>query len=165
MKLNPLQWNEVTPNEEIQAPSGVLQLRGTAPFAVVLAAHGVQTCQFVAAQAVISLPEASTFKVILSDPAGMVFLKDTPSRVVTMTGEKFTNIDRLPQESGTMLEVTRALRMLKLEERAMIRRIREERDAAESVIEKAKPKAEAKAKPKAEAVPEPQPAPDLEPPL
>lgn len=153
MKLNPLEWSQIENGKQIQAPSGVVQLRGSAPFAVLVSALGVETVQFVAAQTRLRLPEAATFKVIPSQEGLVVFMKDTRSRVVRMTGEKFTNIDRLPQESGTMLEVTRALRLMKLEERAMVRRIREERAAAEEVIERAKPKAPEEAEPPKEPEP------------
>lgn len=159
MKLNPLEWSQIPNGQEIEAPAGVVQLRGSAPFAVLVSSFGCASVQFVDAQARLRLPEASTLKVIPSQEGVLVFMKDQPSRVVHMTGEKFTNIDRLPSESGTMQEVTRALRLMKLEERAMIRRIREERDAAQDVIERAKPKPDPESKPD----PEPKPEPDKEP--
>jgi len=150
MKFNPLEWSQVN-GEEIQAPSGVLQLRSVAPFGVTVECQGCEAAYGVAPTHRIALPYAAKVTLTATAP---VYRKDTPSRVVRMTGEKFTNIDRLPQESGTMLEVTRAVRMMKLEERAMIRRIREERAAAEALIEKAKPKPEPKAEPKPEPKPD-----------
>jgi len=142
MKINPLEWNEVPHDEEIQARSGVVFLRGSGPFSVLLTSHGVTSVQFFASQGSLRLPPETSFKVIPA-PGVTVYQKDPPRRVVRMTGEKFTNIDRLPQESGAMHEVTKALRMMKLEERAMVRRIRDERDLSLRMLEQAKAKEEA----------------------
>jgi len=153
MKINPLEWNEVPHEQEIQARSGVVQLRGSGPFSVLLSTAGVTSVQFVASEATLRLPEETSFKVIPSQKGVVVFVKDAPNRVVRMTGEKFTNIDRLPQESQAMQEVTKAVRMMRLEERAMVRRIRDERDLALREV------AEAKARQEAVIEPEPEPEP------
>lgn len=147
MKINPLEWSEV--HETTFEAQGVLLLQSADPFALSVEAFGVEACVGAATFHRIPLPYPS--KVTLLGGAMKVYRKVPPSRVVNMTGEKFTNIDRLPTESGTMLEVTKALRMLKLEERAMVRRIREERDLALAMT-----KAE-----EAEVIePEPDPEPD-----
>ena len=159
MKINPLEWSELPHDQEIEAPSGVLRLRGSGPFSVLLTTHGVTSVQFVAGEATLRVPPETTFKVIPVKGV-TVFLKDAPSRVYRMTGEKFTNIDRLPQESGTVAEVTKALRMAKLEQRAMIREIREERERSKAEIAAARAKAEVliepEPEPKAEGEPEPE---------
>ena len=126
MKINPLEWSEV--HETTFPAEGVLLLRSSQPFALSVESYGVSVAVGPETAHRIPLPEAS--QVTIVGGAAKVYRKSPPSRVVHMTGEKFTNIDRLPTESGTMLEVTKALRMLKLEERAMVRRIREERDLA-----------------------------------
>ena len=138
MKINPLEWSEV--RETTFEAEGLLQLRSASPFALAVEAFGVETV----------LGEATSHKVALSDPSKVtlvggemkVYRKDVPSRVYRMTGEKFTNIDRLPQESGTVAEVTKALRMAKLEQRAMIREIREEHARNKAELAAAKAKAE-----------------------
>jgi len=154
MKFNPLDWSEIKANAEIQVPSGLLQLRCTGSASLFVTSEGVETCYGHGTEFRLTLPEEATVKVNILTP-GRVFKRDVKSRTVRDTSEKFTNIDRLPQESGTMLEVTRALRTLKLEERAMVRRIREERAQAEAVIERTKPPAPA-------PEPEPDPAPEPE---
>lgn len=60
---------------------------------------------------------------------------DPPASVTVSeaAGESFTNIDRMPDESGPLAEVTRALRMLELEKRAALEAIRAARDAARLV--------------------------------
>lgn len=47
--------------------------------------------------------------------------------------EVFTNIDRMPDESGTVAEVTRALRMMEIERRAILSEIRSERASLEAL--------------------------------
>jgi len=148
--INPLEWQEINLGKEIEAPSGLLWLRGSSPFSVFVQSFGMETVYSFQAVGKVAVAPGATFKVEASKP-GRVFLKDAPRRVVKDHGESFTNIDRLPTESGPLQEVTRALRMLKLEERAMIRRIREERYASEAVIEGRKAKAEAEAAVEAEA--------------
>jgi len=150
MKINPLEWKEV--DETTFHAQGVLLLRSSQPFALSVESYGVSVAVGPETAHRIPLPEAS--EVTIVGGSARVYRKLPPSRVVYMTGEKFTNIDRLPSESGTMLEVTKALRMLKLEERAMVRRIREERDLALAATK-------AKEAEEAEVIePEPEPAPE-----
>lgn len=144
MKFNPLEWSEVS-GEKIESGPGIVQLRSALPFSVVVQCLGTEAPTGFGTSHRIALPEAATLTLVAT---AAVYKKDTPSRVVHMKGEKFTNIDRLPQESGTLAEVTKALRLLKLEERAMMRRIRQERAEAEALIE-AKPEAKREAKPEA----------------
>lgn len=149
MKINPLEWSPC--NEKLEVSSGVLQLRSLAPFGVLVVVQGVETAIGLQTEARITLPEAAT--VFLTPAKGAtVYRKDVPSRVVHMTEENWTNIDRLPQESGTMLEITKALRMMKIEERAMVRRIRDERALSESVIEESKARRKADLDSEAEAL-------------
>ena len=167
MKINPLEWSEV--NETTFEAQGVLQLRSADPFAIAIETDGVEVVLGAASEHRVSLLWPS--RVTLVGGESRVYRRDIHSRVYRMTGEKFTNIDRLPQESGTVAEVTKALRLAKLEQRAMIREIREEharnkaelaaaRARAEEVVDgdddaeaeaAAKAKAEADAKAKADA--------------
>lgn len=152
MKINPLEWSEVY--ETTFPAEGVLLLRSSQPFALSVESYGVAVAVGPETAHRIPLPEAS--QVTIVGGSAKVYRKSPPSRVVHMTGEKFTNIDRLPTESGTMLEVTKALRMLKLEERAMVRRIREERDLALAMTK-------AKEAEESEVIePDPEPEPDPE---
>lgn len=154
MKFNPLEWSQVD-GKTFQAPPGLLQLRGAALFGVVVESHGVEAAYAFASEHRLTLPDAAKVTLIAVDGFA-VYRKDRPSRVYRMTGEKFTNIDRLPQESGTVAEVTKAMRLMKLEQRALIRGIREEEARAKAAIAAAKAKAEA-------VVEEPEPEPEPEP--
>ena len=137
MKINPLEWKAIDHETPFEA-SGVLQLRSSAPFGLSLQALGVETAIGHDTAFRVPLPEAS--QVIIAGATAPVYMKTLPSRLVRMKGEKFTNIDRLPQESGTVAEVTKALRLMKLEQRAIMRAIREERaslDASRAKTEEA----------------------------
>ena len=136
MKINPLEWNEV--NETSFEVQGLLLLRSSEPFALTIESFGVAVSVGAETSHRIPLPEVS--KVTLVGGSAKVYRKEPPAKFVLSNEETFVNIDRLPQESGTMLEVTKAVRLMKLEERAMIRRIREEREITDAVIEARKAK-------------------------
>lgn len=153
MKLNPLEWNQV--DETTFKAQGLLLLRSAEPFALAIETLGVEVCVGAACEHRIPLSEPS--KVTLVGGESRVYRKEPPPRLVVSNEETFTNIDRLPQESGTMLEVTKALRLMRLEERAMVRRIREEREITDAVIAARKAKeAEAEAEVVEKAEPEPE---------
>lgn len=167
MKFNPLEWRPV--HETFEAPSGVVQLRSSAPFGVLVEAEGVEAATGYAAHHRLALPGPARVTVTASAP---VFRKDQPSRVYRPEGEVFTNIDRMPHESGAVAEVTKAMRLMKLEQRALMRQIREERAALEAARAKAnepevmepnpEPKSEPRPEPKAEPEAKPEPEPKAE---
>ena len=155
MKINPLEWSEV--NETTFEAEGLLQLRSAEPFAIAIETDGVEVVLGAAVGHRVSLVGPS--RVTLVGGGMRVYRKDTPSRVYRMTGEKFTNIDRLPQESGTVAEVTKALRMAKLEQRAMIREIREEHARNKAELAAARAKDVALMEPESDSAPVPASAP------
>lgn len=130
MKFNPFNWQEVKTNEEIEAPKGWLRLRASAPCPLYLSATHVahEVCAGVGSVFDLDLSQAVTYR--FEAPKGVrlfAFVGDqTTARPV---GEVFTNIDRMPDESGNLLEVKRALRLFEFERRRAVREIRAERDA------------------------------------
>ena len=122
MKMNPLEWSPV--NETFETRGGLVQLRSSAPFGVSVEAEGIEAAAGYAAHHRLAFPGPARVTVTATAP---VFRKDQPSRVYVPEGEVFTNIDRMPHESGTLAEVTKAMRLWKLEQRALMRQIREER--------------------------------------
>lgn len=147
MKFNPLEYNEVKGNE-VEVSSGIVRLRASAPFSVAVIAHGVEASIGRAASHEFRLAEPATL-LIEAEKGLKVFIKDTPSRVVTMKGEKFTNIDRMPHESGSLDAVTRAVRLLRLQDRARLRQQFEERELLE--LQRKQAAAKAASGPKVEA--------------
>jgi hypothetical protein len=152
MKLNPLEWNQV--DETTFQAQGLLLLRSSQPFAFTVETFGMEVAVGPASYHEIPLPDAA--KVTLLGGKAKIYRKTPPPRLVVSNEETFTNIDRLPHESGTMMEVTKALRLMRIEERATIRRIREQRDLDNDVIEfrRLREKAEP---PQGETAPEPGP--------
>lgn len=130
MKINPLEWNRV--DETTFKAQGLLLLRSSEPFALAIQTLGV--CVAVGAETTHRIPLSEPSDVTIVGGKALIYRKAPPPRLVVSNEETFVNIDRLPQESGTMLEVTKAVRLMKLEERAMIRRIREERELTDSVL-------------------------------
>lgn len=124
MKFDPLTWNEVPTNENFQIGKGVMRLRASAPVPVYVEIHGVEALADYGTNVEIEVSEAARAKVVA--PKGVrVFVYTPLPTVVQAEGEVFTNIDRMPSESGPMAEVTRALRALEIERRAALRDIRQ----------------------------------------
>lgn len=148
MKINPLEWNQV--DETTFPAQGLLLLRSSQPFGLEVEAFGVAVT--VGAETTHRIPLSQASKVTLLGGKAPIYRKIPEPRYVVSNEETFVNIDRLPQESGTMLEVTKAVRLMKIEERATIRRIREEREISDAVIasRKAAKDAEEKSAKKAE---------------
>ena len=115
-------------NVEVKAPKGRLQLRLSAPAPVYVTAFGCEALAGFAAAFDLDLSSEVTFRVEApSDVRAYRFQPECTS--VQSEGRSFTNIDREPQESHAVSEVTKALRMFKLEQRASIRELRAERAA------------------------------------
>lgn len=132
MKFDPFSWHEVKANEEIQVRKGWLRLRCSAAAPLYVSAEGHEVCAGVASAFDLDLSEAVSFR--LDAPKGVrVFLHRPFDTSVEPEGEVFTNIDRMPSESGSMAEVTRAMRVFELQRRAALREIRAERDALVAV--------------------------------
>lgn len=159
-KFDPLQWSEVNPNEEIQAPEGRLRLRLSEAAPVYVTAHGVEVLAGIASEIDAVTSAEMTFRV---EGDVRAFLFSPLRRVFSPGGEAFTNADRMPMESGTVAEVSKALRLFKLEQRALVAEVRSERAALQA--ERARePEVEAEVIPadapeQSEVDPEPEPEP------
>ncbi|SEH91223.1 hypothetical protein [Paracoccus alkenifer] len=141
MKLDPFAWSEVNLNEKIQAGKGILRVRCSAPAPLYVEAEGYEVLAEVGTSFEIDLSEAVTWRV--DAPKGArIFWMPPPVTSHRPYGEVYTNIDRMPHESGQLAEVTRAMRMLELERRSVLKEIRSEaaalraaRDAAEKSVQ------------------------------
>lgn len=135
MKFDPFVWKEENTNEEIEVGEGWLRLRCSAPAALYVTAQGFEALVGYAPSFDLQLSEELTFRV--EGPDGLrVFRHVAVLTSVRPEGEVFTNIDRMPNESGNVSEVTRAMRMFELQRRAALREIRAERDALVAVKSK-----------------------------
>lgn len=136
MKFDLWKWSEVNAGEEIEAPEGRLRLRCSAPAAVYVTAQGHEVLAAVGQEVDLTFSEAVTYRV--DGPQAVRVFQEAPvGSSYRSTGEVFTNIDRKPHESGTLLEVRAALRRDQIERRAYMRevelstrRLRKERELA-----------------------------------
>ena len=127
MKFDPLAWEEVSPNEEINV-KGRLQLRCSAPSPLYIESEGLEALAGVATEFQITdLPEVIVR--VDAAPGVRIFLYRGYSSSVRDEGEVFTNIDRMVHESGAMQEVTRARRLFEIERRAALAEMRAEHEA------------------------------------
>lgn len=133
MKFDPFCWNEVKTNEKVATGKGWLRLRLSAPAALYIEAEGYEALYGYCAAFDVETSEEVTFR-IEALKGVRAFQYRPPLTVTAPVGETFTNIDRMPVESGAMEEVTRARRMLEMERRAFLRDIRAERDAAVAAV-------------------------------
>lgn len=129
MKFDLFQWSEGKPNEEIQAEKGWLRVRSSVVGALYVQAEGVETLVGLGSSWDLEVTSAVAWRVE-TPKAARVFYHAPRNAVRQTEGEVFTNIDRLPSESGNLLEVRRALRELEFMRRQTLRDIRAERDAA-----------------------------------
>lgn len=151
MKFDVFKWNEVKTNAQIQVGKGVLRLRVSAPCPLYLQAEGVEALVGVGTSFDVEASGAVSFRV--EAPEGVrAFREQAESTSCKHTGEVFTNIDRMPDESGSMAEVLRARRLFEFEQRSLLREMRSEREALLAARAKDEAPAEAVSKAEREAV-------------
>lgn len=124
-KFNPFQWKEVKTNETLEAPKGRMLLRLSSPCPVYVSAQGVQALLGFASDFDAEFAEA--VEVEIAAPKGVrAFAFEPEGCSFTCLTESFTNIDRMPNESGMLADVTRARRQLEIERRQMLNDMRKE---------------------------------------
>ena len=127
MKFNPFSWSEVKPNESFQIPQGLLRLRCAPQAALYVDCQGVEALVGFGSSFEVETSEEMTGHVVSFSKDTRVFVFVPEQTSIVDSGECFTNIDRMPNESGAVLEVRRAMRELEFEKRAVLREIRAER--------------------------------------
>ena len=125
MKHDLFAWQEVKINAPHKVPKGHLFLRLSAASPVFIQAEGVQSLLGVQTEFSVEISEAAQITVA-AKTGTRAFVRVAPATSYEHYGEVFTNIDRLPQESGMLADVTRARRQLELERRQMMAEIRAE---------------------------------------
>lgn len=143
-KFNPLQWKEVKTNETLQAPKGRLLLRLSTPCPVYVSTEGYQALLGFASEFDATFSEA--VEVEIAAPKGArAFAFEPEGCSFTCLTETFTNIDRMPNESGILAEVTRARRQLEIERRQMLNDMRKEAASLRASMRPANLRADEKA--------------------
>lgn len=138
-KFDVFVWNEVTTNGKIAHPKGQLRLRLSQPAPLYIEAEGVEALAGYASDFDLEVSEAVTFRVEAAKGVRAFLYNPLPTSTVA-EGEVFTNVDRMPHESGMMAEVTRARRMFEIERRQALDELRRETAIMRAQVKAAKPK-------------------------
>lgn len=145
MIFDVFKWEEINATESHhESPKGRLLLRMSQSGAVYVSAQGYEVLAGVGTEIDVTTAEDVTFRI--EAPKNTRAFLYRPAAIHTRPmGEKFTNQDRRPEESGTVLEVKRALRELQLAQRAALREIRQAQAEGRKPVDapdKVKPKDE-----------------------
>ena len=127
MKHDLFNWREVKADEKVQVKRGRVRVRCSREAALFAESEGVESLVGVGTAFDVTLGEAAALT--LDGPADVRwFVGDDGGTSVPSEGEVFTNIDRMAQESGTVLAVKQALRELEIRRRQMLREMRDENE-------------------------------------
>lgn len=126
MKFDVFQWDEVKHGEERKA-KGVLRVRCSASAPLYIEAEGYEVLASVGTAHEIDLAQEVSWRVD-APKAVRVFVQQAAQTAFDLSEEEvFTNIDRMPDESGSMAEVLRARRQFELERRSLLNELRAEK--------------------------------------
>lgn len=155
MKFSPYNWNEVKSNETLNVEKGRVRLQISKPSAIFTISEGYEALVGYGTSFDFEISESAQIK-IDGPTTARLFHYRSAATTLQEHGEVFTNIDRMVQESGTMAEVTRALRMLEIERRSALRDIQRASNGLSAQRRAAQPNPA----PEPEPTPEPSPAPE-----
>lgn len=125
MRFDPFTYEAVKPDSVVDGPQGGCRVVCHPHAAVFVQADGYEVLAAYGS-CDLQITGAYSFRVVGAGdaPASYRLLVRAASAPV---GETFTNLDRMPNESGSVLAVTSALRKMKLEQNAFAKELREER--------------------------------------
>lgn len=158
MKFDVFQWNEVKPNVQTPKSKGRLRVLCSQPSPLYFSAQGYEVLAGYGTSFDFEVSEEVTWRVDALKGV-RVFVHAPAVTTAEPDGEVYTNIDRMPHESGTVAEVTRASRMLELQRRAMLREMREEAARLRAAMQPDPVLVEPDPAPAPAPAPEPAPAP------
>lgn len=122
MIYDAFQWKEIEVGKEIVIPQGRLILRLSQPGAVYITQQGYEGLAGYGADHDYQVTGYATYRV--EAEKARAFVKQPDVVTYESTGNIFTNADRMPTESGSMLEVTRAMRLFRFEQQQTLREMR-----------------------------------------
>lgn len=125
MKFDLFSWSEK--HGTFEARKGRVQILFSRPAALYASAEGVEALVGYGTSFDLETTQVLIFRA--DGPKDLrVFVHQPHGTSIVSEGEVYTNIDRMPDESGSLAEVTHARRILEIERRAMLREIRQERE-------------------------------------
>lgn len=146
MKFDPLKWNEVKTDAKTKKPKGRLQLRSTHPTRVFIEVEGYEAFAGTFETCDLEIAEAFVVRTESDHENNRVYILEEITQHYKPTGERFTNVDRRPEESGTVLAIQKELRKFKIEQAAAVRQMkalqRLNPNRVQEVAAPAEPKAE-----------------------
>lgn len=122
MKFDPSKWAEFLPNKVLVVPAGRFTVQASAPIGLFGSRGVYEGC--IGYAAFFSTDISAETEIWFTDEGVRAFISIPKMDVRWPTGPVFTNIDREPMESGSLLAVTQALREFKLEKMYALREIR-----------------------------------------
>lgn len=131
MKFDVFKWQEIDVSSVYEIQSGKVHVMCSKPSAVFGTVEGYEVLLGVGTEIRLDIAALSV-EIKIQAPAGTRAFVNSPTVAVLVDdGEVFTNIDRQPMESGTMLEIRKAMRQFQMEQMNLRRELRAERHALE----------------------------------
>lgn len=125
MKFDLFAWQEIDPATKYETAKGSIVLQASKDVALYASAEGVEVLVGVGTS--IKAQFAQQVEYWVEGPAKTRVFVHAPGKLYhEPVGEIYTNADRMPDESGTVAEITKAMRQFKLEQRAIMRQMREQ---------------------------------------
>lgn len=123
MKHDLFNWSEVDDQKTFRHAEGSVRVRCSLPCALYAEAEGFETLVGYGSSFDFEISQAVTLRV--DGPAKLrVFVFEPLSTSSVYEGETYTNTDRLPMESGSVFEVTKAMREMRLLHQQQMREMR-----------------------------------------
>ena len=134
MKLDIFKWSQVDLEKETPVPNGRLTVKTSLPCSVFVSQEGYEVLAGYGTEFDYTISGAAEFRIEGPAKARAVYL-NPPRKGQVVELPRFTNTERKAMESGTMLEITKAMRQMKLEHQIMRRAIRGEAAALKAMKE------------------------------
>lgn len=152
MKFDVFKWAEIEAGEVHEICQGRVHVMCSKESAVYVEVEGYEVLAGVGTEVRADI-QADVVRVKIDAPKGTrAFIYKPMGVSMKSEGEIFTNADRKPLESGTVLEVKKALREFKLEQMRLRQAMRGEREALEQMRKRQRlPEGEAEPKDEPEA--------------
>lgn len=119
--FDPKVWTNIKAGIYLPAASGQIKIKSEQQSVVWVKNGENEAIAAVGHECDLRVAEGSQFKVVTK---GAVCVLDRAREFVAYESPVYTNVDRMPHESGNYDEVTRALRKMQFEHRAMMDEIR-----------------------------------------
>lgn len=123
MKVDLFAWQELQLQQKYQTAKGALHIKSSEPVALYAQAEGVEVLVGTGTEIKAQFVQEVEYWVESAGSA-RVFVHAPGKQFYVPVGEVYTNADRAPDESGTVLEVRKALRQFHLEQQAVRREMR-----------------------------------------